>query len=120
MLRKEIEQFAAEHNFSAGLVLSAVGALKSAKLRMAGATKESKTIVDFEGDYEIVSIQGTIAKDDCHIHISVSDKSGKVVGGHLKEGIVGVTAEVSLLELPDKKFLREPDPETGFKELVIK
>jgi len=34
--------------------------------------------------------------------------------------IVGVTAEVSLLELPDKKFLREPDPETGFKELVIK
>ena len=61
-----------------------------------------------------------MSKDDCHIHICVSDKNGAVIGGHLKEGVAGVTAEVSLLELTDRKFLRKFDKETGFEELMVK
>ena len=106
--------------FSAGIILSVVGALKSVKLRMAGAAPKKQVIKSFSGDFEIVSIEGTLSKDDCHIHISLSDKNGAVVGGHLKEGVVVVTAEVSLLELTDRKFLREFDKETGFEELVVK
>ena len=68
---------------------------------------------------EIVSVEGTLEQDNCHIHISVSDKTGKVTGGHLKEGIVRFTAEVALLELVDRKFLRKFDKTTGFDELVI-
>ena len=119
-LRESIQNFAIKNKFTAGLVLSVVGALKEAKLRMAGATPKKQTIENLKGDYEIVSVQGALSADDCHIHISISDKDGKVVGGHLKEGTVAFTAEVSLLELPDRKFLREFDKETGFEELVVK
>ena len=119
-LRKSIQKYAAENSFSAGLVLSVVGGLKEVNLRMPGATPTKQVVKTLKHDLEIVSIQGTVEKDDCHIHISVSGKTGKVYGGHLKEGVVRITAEVSLLELPDRKFLREFDPETGFNELVVK
>ena len=118
-LRESIQDFAKDNKFTAGLVLSVVGSLKEAKLRMAGATPKKQVIKALKGDYEVVSVQGTLSADDCHIHISVSDKNGKVVGGHLKEGTVALTAEVSLLELTDRKFLREFDKETGFEELVV-
>lgn len=119
-LRESIQNFAKEHKFSAALVLSAVGALREVKLRMAGATPKKQEIKHFKEDFEVVSIQGTLSGKDCHIHISISDKNGRLVGGHLKEATVGVTAEVSLLELNDKKFLRKFDLKTGFNELVIK
>src|SRR3990167_4524290 len=119
-LRESIQNFAKKNKFNAGLVFSVVGALKEAKLRMAGATPKKQTIKNLKGDYEIVSVQGTLSADDCHIHIAVSDRDGKVIGGHLKEGAVALTAEVSLLELTDRKFLREFDKETGFEELVVK
>ena len=120
LIRSEIQKYAKENDFSAGIILSVVGALQSVKLRMAGATPKKQIIKDISGDFEIVSIEGTLSKDDCHIHISLSDKNGAVVGGHLKEGVVVVTAEVSLLELTDRQFLREFDKETGFEELVVK
>src|SRR3989304_8913576 len=118
-LRESIQNFAIKNKFTAGLVLSVVGALKEAKLRMAGATPKKQKIKNLKGDYEIVSVEGTLSADDCHVHISISDKDGKVVGGHLKEGVVAFTAEVSLLELPDRKFLRKFDKETGFEELIV-
>lgn len=120
MFRAEIEKYAREKKFSAGIILSAVGALKDVRLRMAGATSKKQVIKNLKGDCEIVSIEGTLSKDDCHIHVSVSDKNGAVYGGHLKEGIVQITAEGSLLELSDRKFSRELDKETGFEELVVK
>ena len=119
-LRNSIQKYAAQNNFSAGLILSVVGALKSVNLRMAGATPKKQVIREFKEDLEIVSVEGTLSKEDCHIHISLANKNGGVIGGHLKEGIVGVTAEVSLLELTDRQFLRKLDKDTGFEELVVK
>lgn len=119
-LRESIQKYARSNNFTAAIILSAVGGAKEVDLRMPGATPNKQTIKKLQGDFEIVSVQGTLSADDCHIHISVSDISGKVFGGHLKEAVVRVTAEVSILELPDRKFLRKLDKETGFKELVVK
>jgi len=119
-LRESIQQYAARNNFTAAIILSVVGGAKEVDLRMPGATPNKQTIKKLQGDFEIVSVQGTLSADDCHIHISLSDRSGKVFGGHLKEAVVRVTAEVSILELPDRKFLRQLDKETGFEELVLK
>lgn len=116
-LKEEIEKYTAEKNIKAGCILSAVGCLNKLVLRTAGA-KSTETIED---DFEIVSATGTISKDGCHIHISVSDNKLKTYGGHLKKGCrVNTTVELVLLELDSIVFSREMDEKTGYKELVIK
>lgn len=118
-LRGHLQTYARKNGFSAGLVLSIVGCLKEVNLRMAAATPTKQIVKTYNEDFEIVSTQGTLSANDCHIHISVSNKKGGVIGGHLKEGVVGTTTEVALLELTDRKFLRKFDKETGFEELIV-
>ena len=119
-LKESLNNYSKKKNLSAAIILSVVGGAKEASIRMPGATPNKQTIKKIKGDFEVVSIEGTLSKHGCHIHISLSDKNGQVVGGHLKEMVVRVTAEVSLLSLNDRKFLRELDEETGFKEVSIK
>ncbi len=88
-----------------------------AVLRTAGA----KSIETIEDDFEIVSATGTVSKNGCHIHVSVSDDKLKTYGGHLKKGcIINTTVELILLELDNIVFTREMDEKTGYKELVVK
>ena len=85
-------------------------------IRLAGG----KSIITKEGNFEIVSITGTLSPDGVHIHISVSDNLGNTIGGHLKDGcIVDTTAEIYLLIFDDIKFSREFDEATGYEELVV-
>src|SRR3990167_8719453 len=83
-LKEEIEKRAQDIN--AGVLLSMVGSLENAVMRMAGAASSEEGVKNFAGPFEIVSGTGTISKNGSHIHISVADKEGKVFGGHLKEG----------------------------------
>lgn len=119
-LRIGIERYAKSKNISAGFVLTCVGAVKSARLRLAGAKPENQPERIIQEACEIVSLEGTIAKSGAHFHISLSDDKGNVIGGHLKEATVYPTAEIVLGEDETSVFNREQDPETGFDELVIK
>lgn len=115
LLKEEIEERAKD--IGAGVLLSIVGALENANLRMAGATPDDQDVRNFEGPFEIVSGTGTISQDACHMHISVSDREGKVIGGHLKEGCrVGVTTEVVIGIFDGISYDRTFDKDTGFKE----
>jgi len=115
-LRGEIDKFAKQKNIKAGVIITCVGNLKKAILRMANA-KVTKT---FEGSFEIVSLVGTLEAGNSHLHIAISDENGATFGGHLKTGsIVGVTAEVIIGELEKLKFNRKFDSETGYEELVV-
>lgn len=114
-LKKEIEDYAIQNRIS-GVVLCCVGSLNKFTIRLA----DGKTILEKEGEFEIVSMTGTLSEDGVHVHVSVSDHEGKTIGGHLKNGcIIYTTAEVCLLELETVKFTREFDEETGFEELVV-
>jgi len=116
-LRREIEALAKRERLCAGCVLSLVGNLSHVVLRMA----DGKTVKEWNGSYEIVSATGTISPEESHIHISVSDQEGGVVGGHLKMGsIVGVTCEVVLLAFDDVLYSREFEASTGYDMLVVK
>lgn len=116
-LKKEIISYCKKNDIDAGVIISAVGCIKHLHIRLA----EAKNYIDKEANYEIVSITGTVSKDNAHIHISVSDNSGKTIGGHLKDGtIVDTTCEVVIYELNDYIFNREPDELTGYDELVIR
>lgn len=119
-LKKEIESFAIENNITAGCILSIVGGLSKTVLKTPRKPGEvSQHLI--EKDVEIVSGTGTVSKDGHHIHISVTDKDGVTVGGHLDYGcIVRVTTELVILSFNGISYTREADPETGFKELIVK
>ena len=120
LLKEEIERIARDRKIGAGVLLSVVGGLRTAVLRMAGATPDVQSVKSFDGPLEIVSGTGTISADGCHIHISLSDKNGAVVGGHLKDGcVVDTTAEIVLGVFDDVVYRRTHDDATGFPELHV-
>lgn len=120
-LKKGLLAFAKENNIQAGSIVTCVGALELFDLRMAGATPGKQDIRHYDGAYEIVSLTGTLTGDDCHLHAALSDKEGKVVGGHLKgSSPVHITAEVVIAEDESAVYDREPDEETGFEELAVR
>jgi len=115
-LRETLEAEAAARSSSATFVISAIGSLTLARLRLAGAAEPDI----LRGDLEILTLAGTVARNGAHLHMSVADSHGRVLGGHVAHGcIVRTTVEVLLLLLPDWSFNREADPATGFAELVV-
>ena len=61
---------------------------------------------NFTGDFEIVSLVGTIntMNDEfyTHIHMSAGNSTGKVVGGHLNRAVVSVTCEMVITVIHGK------------------
>ena len=115
-LRRALEAWMGEQQQQAGCMISAVGSLSVAQLRMAGAS-ETTTIC---GELEIISLSGTLSPDGAHLHIAIADSSGAVIGGHLCPGsLVRTTAELVIGLLPEWRFQRELDPATGYAELRI-
>lgn len=63
---------------------------------------------------------GTLTPQHQHIHLTVSDNTGRVIGGHLLDGsIIDTTAELIVHHYPALSFSREFDDTTGFTELVV-
>lgn len=115
-LRKSLEDFVADENIKAGCILTCVGCVNKAVIRMAGA----ECVNEYVGKFEIVSLVGTIEKGDSHLHIAISNEKGEVLGGHLKVGtLVDTTAEVIIGEIENVSFSRKYDDNTGYDELVI-
>jgi predicted DNA-binding protein with PD1-like motif len=115
-LRLALEAWMGKQQEQAGCVISAVGSLSLAQLRLAGAT-QATTI---RGELEILSLSGTLSPNGAHLHIAVSDSKGAVIGGHLCAGsLVRTTAELVIGLLPEWRFRRELDPATGYAELRI-
>jgi predicted DNA-binding protein with PD1-like motif len=115
-LRAALEAEVAARSSSAAFVISAVGSLSVARLRLAGAREPDA----LSGDFELLTLAGTVARNGAHLHMSVADSRGRVLGGHVAHGcLVRTTAEVLLVLLPDWSFNREGDPATGFAELVV-
>jgi len=113
-LKKEIESICLINNFKTAIVLSAVGSLSKAHIRLAKATSHFEK----EDSYEIVSLNGTIAKGEAHLHMSFADENGYVKGGHLEYGsIIDTTCELVLGILDDLDSERLFDSMTGYKEI---
>ena len=116
-LRRALEAAVAAQGSGAAFVLSGVGSLAVTKLRMAGA----ETAIEVPGDVEILTLSGSVAANGSHLHMSVADASGRVLGGHAAYGcVVRTTAEVLVAVLPEWRFVREADASTGFEELAIR
>jgi hypothetical protein len=116
-LRKEIESFVAKEKITAGYIVTCVGSLTQTNIRYAN----QQNGVMMNGHFEIVSLTGTVSTNGSHLHLSVSDSTGKTIGGHLLgDNLVYTTAEIVLGESKDLLFTREKDGSTPWEELQIK
>lgn len=101
--------------------------IKLASVRALGATNEFIVGVfktkekkyysnEFKGDFEIVSLTGTINTMNgefySHIHFSAGNDKGEVFGGHLNKAIVSATCEM-VIQIINGKVDRKFDDEIG-------
>lgn len=116
-LKKELDALVHQQRIGAGAILTCVGSLTDVTLRL--ANQEGPSV--WQGHFEIVSLVGTLSANGSHVHLSVSDSTGRTLGGHLLEGCkVYTTAELVIGVMTDITYVREPDPTFGYRELVIR
>ncbi len=116
-LKAELTLFAKQHQMKAAFIATCVGSLEQINIRYANQRSGTQQL----GHFEIVSLVGTFNENSAHLHLSVSDSTGKTVGGHLLEGnMIYTTAEVVIGELADVEFARALDATYGYKELKVK
>jgi uncharacterized protein len=116
-LKQGIEKIVQENKITAGWVATCVGSLTDYTIRFANQPEGSTG----KGHFEIVSLVGTISINGSHLHISISDSTGKTIGGHLMPGCkVYTTAEIVLQASDKYEFKREKDGTTPWEELQVK
>lgn len=116
-LKESLKSFVKQNEIKSGFILTAVGSLKQATIRF--ANRDNHQV--FYDRFEIVSLVGTLSTYGIHLHLSISDKNGKTIGGHLVEGcIIYTTAEIVIGSSEEFIFMRTADETTGYQELDIK
>ncbi len=78
-----IREFSLSYNLN-GYVSGVVGNLSKACIQCPGNQNISK----FEGNLEIISLNGNFNNGDVHLHLSFADEGCNVFGGHLEEGSI--------------------------------
>lgn len=115
-LRPHLEALTCEQAWPAAFVLSGIGSLQGAGIRFAGQAQPTM----LTGEFEILSLAGSLSPDGAHLHASIADARGRVLGGHVCSGcFVRTTAELLITLLPYHRFARRHDAGTGYAELHI-
>jgi uncharacterized protein len=115
-LRVELDALVQQNQWPAACVLTCVGSLTEANLRLAGHPEG--TI--YQGPFEIVSLTGVMGVGGSHYHVAIADSNGQTIGGHLLQGCcIHTTAELVIGIMPALRFTREPCPLSGYSELKI-
>lgn len=115
-----LRDFTAKHNLRAAFLIHCTGQICKAKIRLAEATAGFDPIREVSGICQIESLVGTLSNGR-HLHVSLTDKHGEVVGGHVFGPLVASgTVEAVVGECRDLSFIRSHDIQTGYGELVAK
>ncbi len=115
-LKTEIQNLVNEKQIKAGWISTGLGSLTKYTIRFANQSNGSTD----SGHFEIVSLSGTVSINGSHLHISISDNTGKTIGGHLMDGcIIYSTAEIVILSSNEFIFKRVMDGSTPWDELQV-
>jgi len=113
-LIESIRKFASEHDFCGLLV--GIGALKNPKIAYFDLKEKKYLEMNLTGEYELTSLIGNIGRLEngdivSHIHVTLGDREGKVLGGHLLNAEVAVTVELFCMRT--RCFIRKRDERLG-------
>lgn len=96
--------------------ISALGAISDFTIGVFDTQEKKYYANSFSGDYEVVSLTGTISTMNgeyySHLHMSAGDRTGAVVGGHLNNAIVSATCEM-VINIIDGKVDRRFNDDVG-------
>lgn len=116
---EEIVEKLTELAVSENIALASVSALGAVNSFTVGAFRPEKKKYesnDFRGDYEIVSLTGTVTAMGgapyLHLHMSAGNVRSEVVGGHLNRARVSATCEM-VISVVDGAVNRRFDEAVG-------
>lgn len=111
----ELGRFVRERKIDAG-ALTAIGAFQSAVLGYFDWETKQYQRIPVSEQVEVLSLIGDVAVSDgkptLHMHAVLGKRDGSTVGGHLLEGHVRPTLEITLTE-PPASLRKRKDPKTG-------
>lgn len=94
--------------------VSALGATNDFTAGVYNVDEKQYHANDFKGNFEIVSLTGTINTMDgefyTHLHMSAGDEKGQVFGGHLNQAVVSAVCEMVITVIDgvvDRRFSEE-------------
>lgn len=94
---EKVKEIAIKENIKLANI-NALGAVGNFTVGVFKTAEKKYYANNFEGDFEIVSLTGTINTMNgefySHLHMSAGDVEGKVFGGHLNKAIVSATCEM--------------------------
>jgi predicted DNA-binding protein with PD1-like motif len=122
-LREALEQFFATYPQLDGASVAAVGGAQEMTLGFYDLEAQEYQWHTFMELYEITSLQGTIALDESgklmyHLHGTFAGRNYQVVGGHVKDLIVGGTCEL-FVHRTYQPLRRKHDETTGLQLLDL-
>lgn len=104
-------------------VVSAIGAVNEATIGLYDVDNKIYHSESYTGDMEIVNLAGNVSSMDdeiyLHLHVSLSDTSHKLFGGHLNRAVVSATCEIFIQTIPGE-INRFKDNETGLNLIEFK
>ena len=107
---EQIKTIALKENIKLAAV-RALGAVNDFTVGVFKTAQKEYRSNSFSGDFEIVSLTGTINTMDnefyCHLHMSAGNERGEVFGGHLNRAVVSATCETVITEINgrvDRRF----------------
>lgn len=96
---EQIKEIAVKENITLATV-NAIGAVNDFTVGVFRTGEKKYYSNSFNGDFEIVSLTGTINTMNgefySHLHMSAGDADGKVFGGHLNKAVVSATCEMTI------------------------
>lgn len=114
-VHEKLKEIALKENIKLASVYG-LGATDDFTIGIFSVSKKDYKERNFKGEFEILSIIGSISTLDGeyypHIHISASNGDGNVFGGHMKSAKISVTCELTI-NIIDGIVERQKDPETG-------
>ncbi|WP_333890702.1 PPC domain-containing DNA-binding protein, partial [Atlantibacter subterraneus] len=112
----QLRAFIQQHQLSAAWIAGCTGSMTDVALRYAG--RDETTLL--RGTWEVISLSGTLELTGEHLHLSISDPQGAMLGGHMMPGCtVRTTLEIIIGELTALTFSRQPCEVSGYEELVV-
>lgn len=117
----EVKKISLQENIKLASV-SAIGAINEFTVGVFKVDEKQYYANEFKGNYEIVSLTGTINTMDGkfynHLHLSAGNDKGEVFGGHLNCAIVSATCEM-VINIINGRVDRKYDENIGLNLFVF-
>ena len=116
---EKLKEISSRENVKLATV-QALGAVKEFTVGVFFTKEKQYCSNEFCGDFEIVSLAGTVNTMNgefyCHLHMSAGKENGEVFGGHLSQATVSATCEMIIHQI-DGAVERRYEEKTGLNIL---